>query len=50
MAHSTKTYEDWLALSDQQRKEVHFKEWNVSGRASKLHALNARSRKIYQST
>jgi hypothetical protein len=29
MAHSPKTYEDWLALSDQQRKEVHLKEWNV---------------------
>lgn len=32
MAHAPKTYEDWLALSDQEQKEVHFKEWNVYAR------------------
>jgi hypothetical protein len=32
MGRPVKTYEDWLALSDKERHEVHFHDWNVYAR------------------
>ncbi len=29
MGRPVETYEDWLALSDDERDEVHFRDWNV---------------------
>jgi hypothetical protein len=48
MAYSPKTYEDWLALSEQQRKEVHFKEWNVYQRDGIAIAFMAATRLALQ--
>lgn len=48
MAHSPKTYEAWLGLSDQQRKEVHFKEWNVYARDGIAIAFMAATRLALQ--
>jgi hypothetical protein len=48
MAHSPETYDDWLALTDEQRKEVHFKEWNVYRRDGITIAFMAAARLALQ--
>jgi hypothetical protein len=48
MARTPKTYEDWLALSDEERKEVHFNEWNVYARDGIAIAFMAATRLALQ--
>jgi hypothetical protein len=48
MAHSPRTYEDWLALSDDEKREVHSKEWNVYARDGIAIAFMAATRLALQ--
>ena len=49
MSRPVKTYEDWLALSDEERKDVHFREWNVYRRDGIAIAFMAATRFALQS-
>jgi len=49
MSRPVKTYEDWLALSDEERKEIHFREWNVYRRDGIAIAFMAATRFALQS-
>jgi len=49
MNHTVETYEDWLALSDDERKRVHFQEWNAYRRDGIAIAFMAATRLAFQS-
>ncbi len=49
MGRSVKTYEDWLSLSDEERKKVHFQDWNVYDRNGIAIAFMAATRLALQS-
>src|SRR6266404_1937653 len=49
MPRSVKTYDDWLALSDEERKDVHFRDWNVYARDAIGIAFMAATRLALQS-
>jgi hypothetical protein len=49
MPRPVKTYDDWLALSDEERKEVHFKDWNAYARDGISIAFMAATRLALQS-
>ena len=50
MASSPKTYEEWLALSDEERRHVHLNKWNVYAREGLAIAFMAATRLALQSS
>lgn len=49
MSRTVKTYQDWLALSEEEKKRIHFHEWNVYQRDGIGIAFMAATRLALQS-